>query len=304
MFSYRHAFHAGNHADVLKHVVLIQLLQYARQKEAPLFFVDTHAGAGLYALHGAEARKNAEFESGIGRLWSEKGLPVAVAEYVGLVKAMNPDGKLRHYPGSPWIANRLLREQDRLRLFEMHPAEIKNLQQNFRKLEEHEAEQGIRRPARGKRVMADRADGFEALKSLLPPPSRRAVVLIDPPYEDKRDYRRVVDALNDALSRFATGTYAIWYPVLHRMEAREFPARLKRLPAQDWLHVSLSIAKPAPDGHGLTGSGMFVLNPPWTLEGALKEVMPYLVSVLGQDADARFVLESGKGAEGVKPRKQ
>lgn len=304
MFSYRHAFHAGNHADVLKHVVLMQLLQYFGQKDASYFFVDTHAGAGLYALHGAEAKKNAEFETGIARLWGEKNLPAALAEYVGLVKKMNPDGKLRHYPGSPWIANSLLREQDRLRLFELHPTEIKNLQQNFRKQEQHEAEQGIRRPARGKRVMAEREDGFDALKKLLPPPSRRAVVLIDPPYEDKRDYRRVTDSLNDALRRFSTGTYAVWYPVLHRMESREFPARLKRLPAEDWLHVALSIASPAPDGFGLTGSGMFILNPPWTLEATLKEVMPYLVSVLGKDADARFVLETGKGAEGVKARKQ
>jgi 23S rRNA (adenine2030-N6)-methyltransferase len=292
MLSYRHAFHAGNHADVLKHTVLIQLLHYFGQKDASYFYIDTHAGAGLYALHGEQATKNAEFETGLSRLWEKKDLPAPLADYVKLIKKLNPDGKMRYYPGSPFIAEKILREQDRLRLFELHPNESKILQQNFKKQEAHEAAQGRKPSARGSRVIVEMADGFDALKSLLPPPSRRALVLLDPPYEDKLDYRRVISTLNDALSRFSTGTYAIWYPILHRMEAREFPARLKRLPAQDWLNVSLTVAKPAPDGIGLTGSGMFILNPPWTLAATLQDVMPYLVSALGQDSDARFTLES------------
>jgi len=294
MFSYRHAFHAGNHADVLKHVVLIQLLNYFGQKDTSYFYIDTHAGAGIYALHGEQASKNAEFETGIAKLWEKKDLPGAVAEYVKLVKNLNPDGRMRHYPGSPFVAETILRAQDRLRLFELHPNESRMLDQNVRKLEAHQAAQGNKPSSRGKRVMVERRDGFDALKSLLPPPSRRAVVLIDPPYEDKRDYRRVIDTLSDALVRFATGTYAVWYPVLHRMEAREFPARLKRLPAKDWINVSLSIAKPAPDGFGLTGSGMFIMNPPWTLFAELQSIMPYLEFALGQDSDARFVLESSQ----------
>jgi 23S rRNA (adenine2030-N6)-methyltransferase len=289
MLSYRHAFHAGNHADVLKHIVLIQLLRYFGQKEAPYMVIDTHAGAGAYALDTGYAAKSAEHETGIRRLWERKDLPQPVAEYVQLVKAMNPSGKLRYYPGSPYCADQVAREQDRIRLFELHPSDSKILENNFRKLEA----QGQSVHARGKRVMIHKDDGFIGLKSLLPPPSRRGLVLIDPPYEMKDDYRRVKDTLADALSRFATGTYAVWYPVLQRMESRQMPDKLKRLPCNGWLNVTLSISTPAPDGFGLHSSGMFIINPPWTLEPMLRELMPYLVKALGQDEGATFTLETG-----------
>jgi 23S rRNA (adenine2030-N6)-methyltransferase len=280
MLSYRHAFHAGNHADVLKHVVTMQLLQYLGQKDTPYTYIDTHSGAGLYALDSAYAAKNAEFETGISRLWERKDMPAPLAEYVKLVKDLNPSGNMR--------------QEDRLRLFELHPSDSKILADNFRKLEAHAAEQGVRQTVRGKRVMIQRADGFVGLRALLPPPSRRALVLIDPPYEDKGDYRRVKETLADALIRFATGTYAVWYPVLNRMESRQLPDQLKRLPANGWLNVTLSVCEPSPDGFGLHSSGMFVINPPWTLEPMLRELMPYLVSVLGTDAGAGFTLESGE----------
>ncbi len=296
MFSYRHGFHAGNHADVLKHLVLIQLLKYLNQKDAPYMMIDTHAGAGVYALDSEYATKNAEFETGIAPLWDRDDLPPAVADYVGLVKSLNPSGKMRHYPGSPYCENEVLREQDRLRLFELHPADSKLLADNFRKLEAHAAAQGQRPTARGKRVMIERSDGFAALKALLPPPSRRALVLIDPPYEDKGDYRAVVDAVSDGLRRFATGVYAIWYPVLNRNESRQMPERLKKLPSNGWLNVTLSISSPSPDGFGLRSSGMFIHNPPWTLEATLREVMPYLVDVLGRDGGANFTIEQGQAA--------
>jgi len=292
MLSYRHAFHAGNHADVLKHLVEIQLLNYLGQKDAPYMYIDTHSGAGVYALDSEYAAKNAEFETGIARLWDRSDLPPIVADYVALVKALNPSGKLRYYPGSPYCAQQVMRDQDRLRLFELHPSDSKLLADNFRKLEAHAAEQG-KRPPRGKRVMIERANGFQGLKALLPPPSRRGLVLVDPPYEDKSDYRSVVTMLGDALTRFATGTYAVWYPVLNRMEARQLPEKLKQLQANGWLNVALSISSPSPDGFGLRSSGMFVINPPWTLEASLREVMPYLVSVLGTDAGAGFTLETG-----------
>jgi 23S rRNA (adenine2030-N6)-methyltransferase len=201
---------------------------------------------------------------------------------------------MRYYPGSPYCANQVMREQDRLRLFELHTTESKILADNFRKLDAHAAEQGKRPSARGKRVMIERGDGFLALKALLPPPSRRALVLIDPPYEDKRDYQKVKEALQDALVRFPTGTYAVWYPVLQRIESKQFSDRLKRLGAKSWINVTLSISSPSPDGFGLHTSGMFVLNPPWTLLATLKEVMPYLVKVLGRDSGAGFLLESGE----------
>jgi len=294
MLSYRHAFHAGNHADVLKHVVAIQLLRYLNQKDTPYTFVDTHAGAGLYALDDGYATKNAEYATGIGKLWDRKDLPPPVAEYLQLIKSLNPSGKMRYYPGSPYCADKVMREADRLRLFELHPSDSKILAENFRKLEAHAAAQGQRPSARGKRVMIQKADGFQGLKALLPPPSRRGLVLIDPPYEDKSDYRRVKETLADALLRFATGTYAVWYPVLQRMESRQLPEQLKRLKANGWLNVTLSISGPSPDGFGLHSSGMFVLNPPWTLEPMLRDLMPYLVSVLGTDSEAGFTLESGQ----------
>lgn len=294
MLSYRHAFHAGNHADVLKHMVMIQLLRYLGQKDTAYMVIDTHAGAGVYALDGNYATKNAEYETGIAPLWDRTDLPEAVADYVRLVKQLNPSGKMRYYPGSPYCANEVMRDHDRLRLFELHPTEGKVLEDNFRKLEAHAAEQGKRPAARGRRVMIQRGDGFDGLKALLPPPSRRALVLIDPPYEDKRDYQRVKETLQDALIRFPTGTYAVWYPVLQRIESKLFSDRLKRLGAKSWLNVTLSISSPSPDGFGLHTSGMFLLNPPWTMAATLNDVMPYLVGVLGRDGGAGYVLETGE----------
>jgi 23S rRNA (adenine2030-N6)-methyltransferase len=298
MLSYRHAFHAGNHADVLKHFVMIQLLQYLNQKDTAYSYIDTHSGAGVYALDGGYASKNAEFETGIGPLWDRTDLPAALKEYVDLIKEMNPSGKMRYYPGSPYCADQVAREQDRLRLFELHPADAKILADNFRKVEAHAAAQGVRPTTRGKRVLITRGDGFLGLKALLPPPSRRGLVLCDPPYEDKMDYRKVKDMLADALGRFPSGTYAVWYPVLQRMESRQFADKLKQLPASDWLNVTLTVNTPMPDGFGLHSSGMFILNPPYTLEPMLKEVMPYLVKVLGKDEGAKFTLETGTPTTG------
>ncbi|MET3121885.1 23S rRNA (adenine2030-N6)-methyltransferase [Oxalobacteraceae bacterium GrIS 2.11] len=297
MLSYRHAFHAGNHADVLKHFITIQLINYMGQKEAPFMYIDTHAGAGMYALDTGYAAKNAEYETGIAKLWERKDLPPALTEYVNLIKALNPSGKLRYYPGSPFCAEPIMRLEDRLRLFELHPSDVKILQENVRKRELHQAEQGQR--PRGKRVMIMAGDGFEGLKALLPPQQRRALVLIDPPYEDKRDYKKVRDTLSDALQRFSAGTYAVWYPVLQRQESREFGRKLSQLPAENWLNVTLTVSQPMPDGFGLHSSAMHIINPPWVLEAMLKQVMPYLVKVLGNDQEAKFTLETGQGAAPV-----
>ena len=277
MLSYRHAFHAGNHADVLKHFVEVQLLQYLAQKDKPFWYIDTHAGAGCYELDRGYAAQNAEYESGIARLWDRDDLPASLADYVALVKGINPDGQMKLYPGSPLVAQQLLRPQDRMRLFELHPTDIEILQENF--------------SGHGTQVLMQQADGFGALKALLPPPPRRALMLIDPPYEDKQDYRRVVSALGEGLKRFANGVYAVWYPQLQRAEARELPEQLKQLPVKSWLHVALSVQGPSEDGFGMHGSGMFVLNPPWTLHGTLQEVMPYLAEVLGESGAGSFILE-------------
>ena len=281
MLSYRHAFHAGNHADVLKHFLLVQLLRHMSQKETPFWVIDTHAGAGLYALDTGYATKLAEHTDGIGRLWSRSDLPAPLGEYVNLVRELNPDGKLHAYPGSPWLAQRLLRREDRLRLFELHSSDSALLQDNFRALGAD-----VQR-----RTIIALTDGYAGLKAVLPPLPRRGLVLIDPSFEDKSDYNNVVTALTDALTRFATGTYMLWYPQLVRTDSQRLPAALKTLPAKNWLHVALSVCVPGEDGFGMRGSGLFILNPPWTLHKTLQEVMPYLVKVLGRDAGAGFVLE-------------
>ncbi|WP_374344260.1 23S rRNA (adenine(2030)-N(6))-methyltransferase RlmJ [Azonexus sp.] len=278
MLSYRHAFHAGNHADVLKHLILVQIARYMGEKPAPFWIIDTHAGAGRYALESEHARKLGEWREGIGRLWDTDGLPPAAVDYVEQVKMLNPDGQLRHYPGSPWLARQLLRDGDRLRLYELHSTDGKLLQEAFR--------------GAGRQVTITAGDGFAGLKAILPPPPRRALVLIDPSYETRDDYTAVVKGLQEALKRFATGTYALWYPMLHKLESRQLPARLKALGAASWLHVTLEVRAPARDGFGMHGSGMFVINPPWTLEKTLHETLPAIVARLAQDGGARYTLES------------
>ncbi|MCP9757896.1 23S rRNA (adenine(2030)-N(6))-methyltransferase RlmJ [Aquitalea sp. S1-19] len=279
MLSYRHGFHAGNHADVLKHLIEVALIDYLGQKGTPFWYIDTHAGAGVYSLTEGFAAKNAEYQSGIARLWERTDLPEALARYVDLVRVLNPDGKLALYPGSPWFAAEAMSRSDKLRLFELHPTDAPILAENF-------AEQG-------RRVHVKQGDGFEGIKAILPPPPRRALMLIDPPYEDKRDYQHVVGALKEALKRFSTGVYAVWYPCLSRREIGDMLEAMKKLPAKNWLHVRLDVQKPSSDGFGMHGSGMFILNAPWTLPAMLKDVMPYLVANLGQDAGARFTLEQG-----------
>ena len=291
MFSYRHAFHAGNHADVLKHVVLVHLLRHLAAKATPFWVIDTHAGAGLYSLEGEWAAKRGEFADGIERAWSRTDAPAPVAEYLDVVRAANPDGALRHYPGSPFIALAHLRASDRLRLFEMHPTEIGVLAGNV-------AEAG--RDAT-RRTQVRREDGFAALKALLPPPPRRALVLIDPSYEDKSDYSRVVAALRDALGRFATGCYAIWYPQVQRREPAEMARKLERQPGLRWVHATLAVRSPSPDGLGLHGSGVFVVNPPWTLERALRIALPWLAHVLAQDAGASWSIAVSGDASSQAP---
>ena len=278
MLSYRHAFHAGNHADVLKHLILLQIAQYMGEKPAAFWIIDTHAGAGRYALDSAQANKLAEWRDGVGRLWEAKGLPPAAVDYLDFVKMLNPDGKLRHYPGSPWLASQLLRDTDRLRLFELHSTDIKLLEECFK--------------GAGRKIQITNADGFTGLKAILPPPPRRALVLIDPSYETKPDYTNVVKGLQEALKRFATGTYALWYPMLSKLESRQLPGRLKALGAKNWLHATLEVKAPSSDGFGMNGSGMFIINPPWTLEKTLHETLPRLTELLAQGEGAKFTLES------------
>lgn len=276
MLAYRHAFHAGNHADVLKHLVLTRVLRYLNQKEKPYRLVDTHAGAGGYSLEGRYAQKKGEFEQGIGRLWAREDLPPEVADYVAMVRQFNPQGRLEQYPGSPAFAQMLLRGQDQLRLFELHPTDARILESYLGQVKGAEVRN---------------ADGFDGLKGTLPPPSRRGAVLIDPSYEGHHDYGRVVATLRDALQRFAEGVYLVWYPQVQKVEAAELPRRLEALAPKGWLHARLTVQQPDAQGFGLAGSGMFILNPPYTLHDELLRLLPWLVEALGQYDGANYLLE-------------
>lgn len=276
MLAYRHAFHAGNHADVLKHIVFTRVLRYMNQKDKPYRLVDTHAGAGGYSLEGQYAQKKGEYVEGIGRLWDRDDLPELAADYVELVRRFNPDGRLGQYPGSPAFAQMLLRPGDQLRLFERHPTDHRILASFL---------------GETKGVEVRDSDGFDGLKGQVPPSSRRAAVLMDPSYEGTADYGRVITSLRDAIGRFAEGVYMVWYPQVSKLEAAQLPRRLETLAPKGWLHVRLTVQLPDAQGFGLSGSGMFIMNPPYTLHDELVALMPYLVDVLGQYDDASYLIE-------------
>ncbi len=292
MFSYRHAFHAGNHADVLKHTVLIAALQHLTQKDAALTVLDTHAGAGLYRLDGDYASTSGEAADGVLRLLAaQQALTPALQAYVDVVRAFNQGAGARVYPGSPFISQHLLRGHDKLKLFELHPTDLRSLAGNVAQLEA------------GRQVAVLHEDGFEGVKKFLPPPARRALLLCDPSYEIKSDYGRVLDMVADALKRFATGTYAVWYPIIPRPEAHDLPRRLKTMATKagkPWLHATLTVKNSklveAADGEkrrpGLPASGMFLINPPFTLKAALKDALPQMAELLQQDKHAAHSLES------------
>ena len=292
MFSYRHAFHAGNHADVLKHTILIALLRYLTRKEVALTVIDTHAGAGLYRLDGDTAEASGEAEEGVFELLRRMGsmqgdLAADLHAYLELVAGFNPSGTLTRYPGSPFIVQRLLREQDRLKLFELNPADARSLRLNVAQLEA------------GRQIQHSMEDGFEASRKYLPPPSRRGLVLIDPSYEIKSDYGRVASYVADMLKLFAIGTFMVWYPVIPRAEAHDLPRKLKNLAlraGKPWLDAKLAIksGKPAAGQRGgLAESGVFVINPPFTLKSGLEQALPQMVSLMGQDKYAAFELKAG-----------
>ena len=280
MLSYRHAFHAGNHADVLKHLVLAESLALLTTKDKALWYIDTHAGAGRYALGAGLATGHHEHAAGIARLWSEAVLPPALERYRALVRAQNPDGKLRFYPGSPLIAAALLRPQDRSWLHELHPADATAL----RKLFAHGDDRT--------RVIA--GDGIAGLRALLPPAPRRALVMIDPSWEVKDDYRELPVALRDALRRFPTGVYLVWYPLLERREPRELERKLRALGVAEWLQVSLRVQEPSTSAGGMQGSAVFVLNPPWQLREALEACATTLARCLAGGRIDAFRIESSR----------
>ncbi|TNG96778.1 23S rRNA (adenine(2030)-N(6))-methyltransferase RlmJ [Pasteurellaceae bacterium USgator11] len=264
MLSYRHSFHAGNHADVLKHIVLLRIIRALQQKEKGFFYLDTHAGVGRYSLNTYEAEKTAEYQEGVARFWQRDDLPPEVADYLAQVKKVNYGAQLKHYPGSPLIAANLLRAQDRALFTELHPSDFPLLRNNFKQYEN---------------VTTKRDNGYQQLKAALPPKERRGLVLIDPPYELKEDYDLVVQAIEEGYKRFATGTYAIWYPVVLRQHVKRIVRGLEQTGIRKILQIELAL-RPDSDQRGMTASGMIVINPPWTLQAEMQAVLPYLVKTL------------------------
>ena len=272
MLAYRHAFHAGNHADVLKHCVLQQILMYMNQKDKPYWVIDTHAGAGMYSLASDYANTKSEYLDGVARLWDCDDLPSVLREYMNLIQLCNNKGDWSLYPGSPEVIRRTIRADDRMRLFELHPTDFEILQENFE---------------RDRQAKLFKSDGFASLKALLPPPTRRAVIFMDPPYEIKTDYPKVVDALEEGLARFAEGVYVIWYPILTRGDHIRMLESLRKL-SEKTLNIAMTVQQADEKGFGMLGSGLFIINPPWTLKGTMQDIMPYLVEKLAQYPGASY----------------
>ncbi|PKH23794.1 23S rRNA (adenine(2030)-N(6))-methyltransferase RlmJ [Enterobacterales bacterium CwR94] len=264
MLSYRHSFHAGNHADVLKHTVQSLIITALNEKDKPYLYLDTHAGAGRYLLSGEHAERTGEYLEGIARIWQRDDIPEALEPYLDAVRAMNPNGTLRYYPGSPLIARHLLRAEDKLQLTELHPSDCPLLRQEF---------------AKDNRATVDRSDGYQQLKAKLPPPQRRGLVLIDPPYEMKTDYQAVVAGIKEGHKRFATGVYALWYPVVLRQQIKRMVHELEETGIRRILQIELAV-RPDSDQRGMTASGMIVINPPWKLEQQMTALLPWLHKVL------------------------
>jgi 23S rRNA (adenine2030-N6)-methyltransferase len=272
MLSYLHGYHAGNHADVLKHTVLTALLTRLVAKDGALRYVETHAGAGGYELRTKAAQRNREYENGVAKVWTAVDAPAAVARWLTLAHRYNGAGALTRYPGSPWFAQQSLRSTDDLFLFELHPAEHRALRQ---------AHEGNRR------IKVLREDGLASCIGLVPPPSKRALTFIDPSYELRDEHRDVIDAVVKLHKRFASGAIAIWYPIIERRWAERYERALRAAGIGKLATYELTVARERPSG-GLIGSGIFIVNPPWQLDDELADALPWLAQRLAVDEDASF----------------
>jgi 23S rRNA (adenine2030-N6)-methyltransferase len=265
--NYRHAFHAGNHADVLKHVVLLAMIEALKRKPAPFFVLDTHAGRGRYLLQSDQAGRTGEARGGIFRLYGQHGLPQLLQAYLARIEACNPVGALLDYPGSPLLVAQAMRESDRLAACELQPEEAQLLSQLF---------------AGDARVGVHQRDGYAAVKALLPPREKRGLVLVDPPYEaQEAEFDHVLAALSEGLSRWPGGIFALWYPIKQRRTLLPFLRRVVRLPCKSALLAEL-LVRPDDSPLRLNGSGMLVLNPPYRLDAELAPALPVLARMLGE----------------------
>jgi 23S rRNA (adenine2030-N6)-methyltransferase len=282
MLAYRHAFHAGNHGDVLKHWILAQVLNHMVEKPKPFTLIDTHAGAGGYSLEGRYANQQSEYENGVGKLWHyDKPMPKSLLNYLNLIRDFNGGNgsELTQYPGSPAFCQTLMRDMDPLHVYELHPTDERILRSFL-----------ANRP--NSHIYMQ--NGFEGVLRHLPTPSRRGVILIDPSYELKIDYAKVVKTVREALKKFSQAVILVWYPKVQLIEATQLPDRLIRAADEapkGWLHATLHLQAADAKGFGMMGSGMLVINPPHTLEPTLREGLPFLASVLTQIAKPSWSLD-------------
>jgi len=275
MLSYRHSYHAGNFADVLKHITQIKILEHLLQKPKAFVYVDTHAGAGRYDLHSPSSQKTAEFKQGIAQLWKRNDLPKEIQSYMHLIQQIQQTQELTHYPGSPLIAQQIMPRNYRLELAELHSSEIKFLQQEF---------------INCRNVNIHHKDGYLALKSVLPPIQRRGLILIDPSYELKNEYHDVVKNLKSASKQFPTGIYAVWYPMISRKVILDFCKRFKNSGIKNILRIEMTVQADH-EGYGMTGTGMIIVNPPWKLAKQMRNLLPWLCATLKQNEQAQFLVE-------------
>jgi 23S rRNA (adenine2030-N6)-methyltransferase len=263
MLSYRHLFHAGSFADVFKHVLLTRLLLALNEKDKPYFYLDTHAGIGRYDLSHPWAQKSREYDNGIGKLFARDDLPAAMQPYMDIVRAENPDGHLRFYPGSPLITRKLIRAVDRMALTELNKTDCAVLQTVF---------------AHDRRVNVQLMDGYQALKAHLPPKERRGLVLIDSSFDRAREFTRLANALVEAHTRWATGTYAVWYPMMGAGVIRGFEKQIEAAGIRKVLQFELSILPE--DASVMPGSGMIIINPPWKFDTEMRTLLRWVWSAL------------------------
>ncbi|MBA6337191.1 23S rRNA (adenine(2030)-N(6))-methyltransferase RlmJ [Colwellia sp. BRX8-7] len=277
MLSYRHAFHAGNFADVLKHSVLTLVLEYMVRKDKGFTYIDSHSGAGMYSLKDEYAQKKAEYKGGIAKIiaaLTDENFPEALTPYVELIQRLNTENsELEIYPGSPGVAKQLMRRQDSTHLFELHPTDIQHLTEFC---------------TRWKKSHVKQSDGYQGVLGLVPPPSRRGVVLIDPPYELKEDYAKAVKTIVKAYKKFNSGTYILWYPVVTRERIHAMEKDFTRSEVKNLLQVEFCLQADS-DEYGMTGTGLFIVNPPWQLKKQLEEILPFMKATLGQ-AETSFTL--------------
>jgi 23S rRNA (adenine2030-N6)-methyltransferase len=277
LLSYRHAFHAGNFADVLKHSVLTLVLEYMVRKDKGFTYIDSHSGAGMYSLNDEYAQKTGEYKDGIAKILnavSDENFPEALTPYVELLQQLNAENsELEIYPGSPGIAKKLMRRQDSAHLFELHPTDIQHLTEFCTRWNKSHVKQ---------------SDGYQGVLGLVPPPSRRGVVLIDPPYELKEDYAKAVKTIVKAYKKFNSGTYILWYPVVTRERIHAMEKDFTRSEVKNLLQVEFCLQADS-DEYGMTGTGLFIVNAPWQLKKQLEEILPFMKATLGQ-AETSFTL--------------